>query len=264
VFEFLLAARMAPRLQANQGHGPDGLTGLRITDATRAFLVGRCGRMPVRVDAERVVIPRGNFVAGGDHSPDERRLRIEHLAESWAIARAPVTSAEWARFLAERPDARVDANYLPHWGTPRRAPVGEDELPVHGLLPSDADAYAAWAGARLPTADAWEKAVRGIDGRTWPWGDHRRPGLAVTGELGVRRPLPVRALGAHGDAALVSAVGGVFEVTASDYRGRPERGRVVMGGCYTHPLATARPSLRLSHTLSGHLKLGLRLAWSLP
>jgi hypothetical protein len=73
--------------------------------------------------------------------------------------------------------------------------------------------------------------------------------------------MPVRALGAHGAAGLFSSVGGVFEYTSSPWRGREDRGRIVMGGCFTHPQATSRASLRLSHKLSGNLKAGLRLAW---
>ena len=97
--------------------------------------------------------------------------------------------------------------------------------------------------------------------RRWPWGDFWKAGYAVSAETGLRRPLPARAFGAHGDAGLFAAIGGVFEYTSSPWRGRPERGRVVMGGCYTHPYSTSRASLRLSHKLSGHLKAGLRLAW---
>lgn len=261
LFEFFLAARIAPRLREGQGRGPDALTGLRLTDATRAFLVGRVGPMPLTIQAERVRIPRGNFVAGGVVSPDERRLRIAHVDRPFWIARAPVTNRAWAAFLDAVPDARQDVNYLPHWGHDRRLPAGQEEHPIHGIWPEDADRYAAWAGGRLPTADEWEKAVRGLDGRTWPWGDWWRPGLAVTAELGLRAPLPVHAFGAHGEAALFGACGGVFEHTATPYRQAADRGRVVMGGCYTHAAHTARPGLRLSHKLSGHLKAGLRLAW---
>lgn len=261
VFEFLLASTIAPALAANQGRGPDAFTGLRLTDATRAFCVGRVGRMPVVVDGDRARIPRGNFIAGGTLTGDERPLRIAHLAQDVWIARTPVTGAEWAAYLADRPDDRVDLGYLPHWGQPRRLPEGHADLPVWDVWPDDADAYAAWRGARLPSADAWEKAVRGIDGRTWPWGDYWRPAAAVTAELGLDVPLPVRAFGAHGDAGLYAACGHVFEITGSAWRDRTDRGRVVMGGCFSHPADTARPSLRLSHRLSGRLKAGVRLAW---
>lgn len=261
LWEFLVAGHMAPRLRESQGQGRDSLSGLRITEAMRVFLVGRVPPMPVEYDNGRVRVPRGNFVAGGDRSPDERPLRIEHLDHPFWIARLPVTNREWARFLEAVPDGRRDVQTLAHWGAERRLPASRADEPVHNIWPEHADAYAAWAGARLPTADEWEKAVRGLDGRHWPWGDWWKPGYAVTAELGLRRPLPVRALGAHGETGLFAAIGGVFEYTATPYRGRPGRGRVVMGGCYTHPRPTSRASLRLSHKLSGNLKAGLRLAW---
>jgi formylglycine-generating enzyme required for sulfatase activity len=261
VFEYFLAAHLAPRIAANQGHGPDELSGLRLTDATRTFLVGRVPRMPTRYEGDRVRIPRGNFIAGGAMNPDERPLRIQHLDRPVWIARVPVTGADWATWLERAPDNRQDALYLRHWGPERTLPEGHGALPIFHLWPDDADRYASAHGARLPTADEWEKAARGIDGRIWPWGDHWRPGLAATAELGLRNPMPVRALGAHGPAGLFSAVGGVFEYTSSHWRGREDRGRVVMGGCFTHPASAARAGLRLSHKLSGNLKAGLRLAW---
>lgn len=263
VYEFLLASRIAPRLAANQGRGPDELSGKRITDAMRAFIVGRTGSMGVRFDrrAERARIPRGNFIAGGERSLDERPLRIEHLAEPAWVSRVPITHQQWANYLSEQPDDRVDAHYLSHWGEAREQPAGMEDAPIYNLWPEDADRYAAWAGARLPTANEWEKAARGIDGRRWPWGDFWRPAAAVVSDLGVTRPLGVRAFGASGEAALFSAAGGVFEYTSTAWRDRPDRGRVVMGGCFTHPKAVSRASLRLSHRLSGNLKAGLRLAW---
>lgn len=261
VYEFLLASHIAPRLVTNQGKGPDDLSGVLLSEAMRVSLVGRVSSMPVVVDRERTRIPRGNFVAGGDLSADERPLRIQHLPEPVWIARAPVTNRQWADYLGLHPDDRVDANYLPHWGTDRRLPAGREEQPVYGLWPEDADRFAARSGARLPSANEWEKAARGLDGRRWPWGDYWVPGRAVTAEIATEAPLPVRALGAHGEAALFSAAGGAFEYTSSAYREGGNRGRIVMGGCYTHTASVSRVSLRLSHKLSGNLKAGLRLAW---
>lgn len=50
-----------------------------------------------------------------------------------------------------------------------------DDLPIVNVTWTEARAYCAWQGGRLPTEAEWERAARGDDQRRFPWGDRERP-----------------------------------------------------------------------------------------
>ena len=80
------------------------------------------------------------------------------------MMRYPVTNALFRAFVDEMGYQPNDpANFLRE--------VGADHEPVTWVSLSDANAYAAWAGGRLPTDAEWQYAAGGPDCTHWPWGD---------------------------------------------------------------------------------------------
>ena len=139
----------------------------------------------------------------GQGNEHPRRL-IETAA--FAIGETPVTNAQFGHFVQNGYGARgawSDAGWA--WREaggivrPRfwndeawRAYLGPDQ-PVVGVSWYEAEAFARFSGARLPTEIEWERAARGDDGRRFPWGDEWNPEHAAH-RGGKRHTLPVRSL----------------------------------------------------------------------
>lgn len=142
----------------------------------------------VRVPAGRYTIgalPDDGFVF------DNEKWAHEVDVRSFEIARAPVTNAEFAAFLADRgyqtrkywseegwrwrENEHVEAPA--YWNLEKRTrrsfdrdvPIREHE-PVCNVSKFEADAYCAWAGRRLPTEAEWEVAATGGGHVRYPWG----------------------------------------------------------------------------------------------
>jgi formylglycine-generating enzyme len=88
---------------------------------------------------------------------------------AFAIARHPVTTVEFKQFMAETGETDEPRSWS------RESVNRENDRPITGVSFDVATAFAAWANARLPFEDEWERAVRGPTHRLYPWGNEHAP-----------------------------------------------------------------------------------------
>jgi iron(II)-dependent oxidoreductase len=223
---------------------------------------------PVEVDAGPASEPASEGpemvrVEGGSHeigardvgfAYDNERPRHPVELETFWIDRTPVTNADYMTYLEES-----DADPPMYWerdgeGGWVRASMGRTEdvnprLPVIHVSWEEADAFARWAGKRLPSEPEWEAAAQGAD-RQRANLDELSFGSAPAG--------------AYGDAAsgcgAVQMLGDVWEWTSSDFTAYPgfqafpypeysevffgDEHKVLRGGAWATRRAVIRTSFR--------------------
>jgi len=203
--------------------------------------------------AGMALVAAGPFTQGAaDGNPDEAPMRQVTLP-AFYVDRHEVTVAQYAEFVKSAGHPAP-----PDWPN-GVAPEKRLQQPVVNVSWYDANAYARWAGKRLPTEAEWEKAARGADGRNLPWGGAWAPGRANMDEKEGDRPL--QAVGTYPTGAspygALDMLGNAWEWTADWYQPYPgnpapyvaygEKYRVVRGGGsidFYPPLNGKRLSIR--------------------
>ena len=152
------------------------------------------------VPEEMVAIPAGPFIRGTDNGGFDERPRRTLVLGAFAIDRYEVTNFQYQQF--------VDATGHRKSGPPARYAKNMSKMlsinqPVVYVSWEDAETYCHWKGKRLPTEAEWEKAMRGSDGRLWPWGNVEQPNGANWARVQ--------------DGHEVSAIVGTFQTDKSPY-----------------------------------------------
>jgi iron(II)-dependent oxidoreductase len=216
-------------------------------------------------------VPGGAFLMGTSTEPwalDNERPAHQVHVPTFFIDTTPVTNQQFSAFIADggyrdaqwwsasgwrhRTEAGLSAPM--HWRRDgagwvaetfgRTAPIRPDAPVVH-VCYFEAEAYAAWAGRRLPTEAEWEKVARfdpaGGRSRRYPWGDEEpQPHHANLGQQHLE-PAPVGAYPAGASPQGVhQLIGDVWEWTSSPFAGYPgfrafpyrEYSEVFFGGRY--------------------------------
>jgi formylglycine-generating enzyme required for sulfatase activity len=196
---------------------------------------------------QMIVIPKGVFIRGTSSGGYDEKPEGRIYLDAYSIDRYEITNFQYEQFVAATghrkagPPSRYAKNMARMRGV---------NQPVVYVSWDDADSYCRWKGQRLPTEAEWEKAMRGVDGRRWPWGDvvdpsasnwsHSSDGYDVTAPVGSFR-LDVSPFGvADGSGNVMEWVADWYsedtynDPTDSNPKG-PDHGvyKVLRGGGYT-------------------------------
>jgi len=208
-------------------------------------------------------VPAGPFVMGSNQHLDPQARGNElpqHqvVLDAFAISTYPLTVAEYAYFV-QVTNHHEPSTVRVSW---RKQLAERWDHPVIPVTWKDMLAYARWLSQvtgeswRLPSEAQWEKAARGPDGRTFPWGDGWDSTMANTTASGPQMTTPV---GRYPQGASPYGVqdmaGNVWEwtsTTSPSYPYQANGGRanghdqtVLRGGSWNRSLACARAAYRV-------------------
>ena len=115
------------------------------------------------------LVQGGSFQMGGGAKVDQQPIHAVYL-NSYYIDAYEVSNALYKACVdadACQPPKDLSSATHPSYYTDSRF----KNYPIVNVTWSEAETYCQWRDARLPTEAEWEKAARGVGGRTYPWGN---------------------------------------------------------------------------------------------
>jgi len=212
---------------------------------------------------DMVLVPKGEFLYGKEN----KRLTIRH---DYFLDIYPVTNEQYQRFIEAGGYSNRENWSDEGWKWRRQNKVAkptcwddpesnQPDHPVVGVSYYEAEAYAKYAGKRLPTEQEWEKAARGADGWEYPWGDEFDKEKCNSAESHIYATTPVTkyatGLSLYG---CYDMAGNVWEWTSSMYDSNT---KVLRGGSWTDNAYDVLSAHRLNHLPSYQVRyVGFRCA----
>ncbi len=121
-----------------------------------------------------VLIPAGKFTVKESHGDEFISYPTQDVGSNFSMPsyymdKHPVTNVQFKQFLdATKYKPSDGVNFLKHWVN-GKIKKGEENFPVVYVSYEDAQAYAKWAGKRLPTEWEWQYAAQTEALNEWPW-----------------------------------------------------------------------------------------------
>lgn len=202
--------------------------------------------------------------------------------DTYSITKNLITNAQYAEFLkdTDHPQPQVDKSEWDNYGLihpftraqpyiwqSNSAPKARAQHPVVMVSFSDAIAYAKWLSQKteknwqLPSEHQWEKAVRGTDGRYFPWGNHYDAKKLNSHDQGPFATVPIgQFIKGASPFGLLDGAGQVFEWTSTPAPAQKNR-HIVKGGSWDDKgCGVCRAAARHSRPDSiKHILIGFRL-----
>ncbi|MDQ1257007.1 MAG: gamma-glutamyl hercynylcysteine S-oxide synthase [Candidatus Hydrogenedentes bacterium] len=199
---------------------------------TAAIVAAETAGAPVCPEG-MVYVPAGPFIMGSNVGDTDETPKHTDSTGAFFIDTFEVSNADFKRFDPAFTFAEGRGDY-------------PAEVTWH-----QAEAYAKWAGKRLPTEREWEKAARGTDGRTFPWGESHDATFYNWDETYPRGGSAARPASPYG---CIDMAGGVWEWTEDWYKpyegndtpcgAYGERHKVIRGGATFNDVAMMRTTHR--------------------